>query len=231
MSWRSRRMWRLTARNATRFAGTKARRLVTPAERRAALDKQFAIRTAEDVAKELGEMKGVLMKVGQLVSFIAEGLPDEAQAGARPRCRPTPPRWRRRWPPRSSRRELGGRPGAGLPALGRPARRRRQHRPGPPGRDHRTAARSPSRCSSPASREAIEEDLDGAEVMYNVFSAMALNGLDARGLVDELRARMREELDYRLEARQRRRVRRATSPATPGCASPSSCPSCRTSGC
>ena len=25
-------------------------------------------------------MKGVLMKVGQLVSFIAEGLPDEAQA-------------------------------------------------------------------------------------------------------------------------------------------------------
>jgi predicted unusual protein kinase regulating ubiquinone biosynthesis (AarF/ABC1/UbiB family) len=33
-----------------------------------------------------------------------------------------------------------------------------------------------------------------------MFSAMALNGLDARGLVDELRARMREELDYRLEA-------------------------------
>ena len=34
MSWRSRRMWRMTARNATRFAGTKARQLVTPAERR-----------------------------------------------------------------------------------------------------------------------------------------------------------------------------------------------------
>jgi predicted unusual protein kinase regulating ubiquinone biosynthesis (AarF/ABC1/UbiB family) len=48
---------------------------------------------------------------------------------------------------------------------------------------------------------AIEEDLDGAELMYTMFSAMALNGLDARGLVDELRARMREELDYRLEAR------------------------------
>ena len=47
---------------------------------------------------------------------------------------------------------------------------------------------------------AIEEDLNGAEVMYQVFSALALNGLDARGLVDELRARMREELDYRLEA-------------------------------
>jgi predicted unusual protein kinase regulating ubiquinone biosynthesis (AarF/ABC1/UbiB family) len=79
-SWRSRRMWKMTARGATRYAGTKARRIVTPAERRAALDQQFAIRTAEDVAKELGEMKGVLMKVGQLVSFIVEALPDEAQA-------------------------------------------------------------------------------------------------------------------------------------------------------
>ena len=79
MTWRSRRMWKLTARNAGRYAGTRARRIVTPAERRAELDTQFAIRTAEDVAKELGEMKGVLMKVGQMISFIAEGLPDEAQ--------------------------------------------------------------------------------------------------------------------------------------------------------
>jgi predicted unusual protein kinase regulating ubiquinone biosynthesis (AarF/ABC1/UbiB family) len=50
-------------------------------------------------------------------------------------------------------------------------------------------------------REAIESDLDAAEVMYAMFSAMMLKGLDAKGLVDELRARMREELDYRLEAR------------------------------
>src|SRR5690606_5711163 len=42
---------------------------------------------------------------------------------------------------------------------------------------------------------------DAAEVMYAMFSAMMLKGLDAKGLVDELRERMREELDYRLEAR------------------------------
>ena len=53
----------------------------------------------------------------------------------------------------------------------------------------------------PGVREAIESDLDAAEVMYAMFSAMMLKGLDAKGLVDELRARMREELDYRLEAR------------------------------
>ena len=52
----------------------------TPAARRAELDEQFAIRTAADVAKELGEMKGVLMKAGQMVSFIFEALPEDAQA-------------------------------------------------------------------------------------------------------------------------------------------------------
>jgi predicted unusual protein kinase regulating ubiquinone biosynthesis (AarF/ABC1/UbiB family) len=52
----------------------------------------------------------------------------------------------------------------------------------------------------PGVHEAIEADLDAAEVMYAMFSSMMLKGLDAKGLVDELRGRMREELDYRLEA-------------------------------
>ena len=47
---------------------------------------------------------------------------------------------------------------------------------------------------------AIEGDLDNAEGLYRLAGAFALKGLDAKGLVDELRARMREELDYTLEA-------------------------------
>ena len=47
-------MWKITARNAGRYATTRAKRIITPAERRAELDAQFAIRTAEDVANELG---------------------------------------------------------------------------------------------------------------------------------------------------------------------------------
>ena len=165
MSWRSRRMWKMTARNATRYAGTKARQLVTPAERRAALDEQFAIRTAEDVAKELGEMKGVLMKVGQLVSFIAEGLPDEAQAALaalQADAAPMAPDARRRAScATSSATSPSGCSGAGRTC---PSPRPASARSTGPRRP--TAATSPSRCSSRASREAIEEDLDGAEVMY-----------------------------------------------------------------
>ena len=76
---RSARVWKLSARNSARFAVNKVRGFGSAEERRAELDEQFAIRTAEDVAKELGEMKGVLMKAGQLISFIFEALPDEAQ--------------------------------------------------------------------------------------------------------------------------------------------------------
>jgi predicted unusual protein kinase regulating ubiquinone biosynthesis (AarF/ABC1/UbiB family) len=199
LSWRSRRMWKMTARNATRYAGTRARQLVTPAERRAELDAQFAIRTAEDVARELGEMKGVLMKVGQLVSFIAEGLPDEAQAALaslQADAAPMSPTLAAGvveddlgGPPESVFASWGDMPIAAASI----------------GQVHQATTRGGRpvavKVQFPGVAEAIEEDLDGAEVMYSVFSALALNGLDARGLVDELRARMREELDYRLEAR------------------------------
>jgi predicted unusual protein kinase regulating ubiquinone biosynthesis (AarF/ABC1/UbiB family) len=197
-SWRTRRMWRLTARNAGRFATTRAKRMITPAERRAELDAQFAIRTAADVANELGQMKGVLMKVGQMVSFIAEGLPDEAQqalAALQADAAPMSPTLAAS----VIESELGAPPErvfAGWEDMPEAAASIGQvHR----ARD--SAGRELAvKVQFPGVAEAIEEDLDAAEVMYTVFSALALNGLDARALVDELRLRMREELDYRREA-------------------------------
>ena len=198
VSWRSRRMWGMTVRGAGRYAGTRARRIVTPAERRAELDLQFAVRTAEDVAAELGEMKGVLMKVGQMVSFIAEGLPDEAQqalAALQADAAPMAPSLAAS----VIREELGADPERvfatwdDLPVASASI-----------GQVHRATDRHGRQLAVkvqfPGVSDAIEEDLDAAEVMYAMFSALALNGLDARALVDELRSRMREELDYRREA-------------------------------
>ncbi|MEA3183569.1 MAG: hypothetical protein QOJ74_46, partial [Ilumatobacteraceae bacterium] len=76
---RTARVWRLTVRNAARYVVHRLRRLFNRGEKRDRLDQQFAIRTSEDVARELGNMKGALMKFGQLLSFIVEALPDEAQ--------------------------------------------------------------------------------------------------------------------------------------------------------
>ena len=161
-------------------------------------------------------MKGVLMKVGQLVSFIAEGLPDEAQAALATLQADAAP--------------MAPTLAAGVveAELGAPPERVFLHWDDLPvaaasiGQVHRAETKGRRevavKVQYPGVSEAIEEDLDGAEVMYAMFSAMALNGLDARGLVDELRARMREELDYRLEARNVEEFA-ATSPATRGCAS------------
>src|SRR5207302_9665246 len=56
----------------------------------------------------------------------------------------------------------------------------------------------------PGVDRAIKSDLDNAELLYNLFASFALKGLDVKALVDELRARMADELDYGLEAAHQR---------------------------
>jgi len=53
----------------------------------------------------------------------------------------------------------------------------------------------------PGIDKAIKGDLDNAEMLYGLFASFALKNMDVKALVDELRARMADELDYRLEAR------------------------------
>ena len=196
---RSARIWRLSARNSARFALAKVRGVGSPVERRAELDSQFAVRTAADVARELGEMKGVLMKAGQMISFIFESLPDEAQAALATLQADAAP-----MAPSLAAGVVadafGGQPEqvfldwTDLPVAAASI-----------GQVHRATTHDGRdvavKVQYPGVHEAIESDLDAAEVMYGMFSAMMLKGLDAKGLVDELRERMREELDYRLEAR------------------------------
>ena len=45
-------------------------------ERRIELDRERELRTAEAVADRLGSMKGALMKLGQMASYLDDGLPE-----------------------------------------------------------------------------------------------------------------------------------------------------------
>ncbi|WP_420451539.1 ABC1 kinase family protein [Ilumatobacter sp.] len=196
---RSARIWRLSTRNSARFAVSRVRGVGRGRERRAELDERFAIRTAADVAAELGQMKGVLMKAGQMISFIMEALPPEAQdalATLQADAAPMSPTLAAG----VVTEELGLAPERAfldwtdVPVAA--ASIGQVHRAvTPDGRDVAV------KVQYPGVGEAIESDLDAAETMYAMFSAMMLKGLDAAGLVDELRDRMREELDYRIEAR------------------------------
>ena len=196
---RTLRVWRLTVRNGARFVVHRVRRLGNSGDRRAELDQQFAIRTSEDVARELGNMKGALMKFGQLLSFIMEALPDDAQkalATLQSDAKPMAP---------------------GLAAkmvtdeLGEPPERVFLDWEDVPiaaasvGQVHRAVTHDGRevavKVQYPGVAESIDADLDNAEAFYRLGTAFVLKGLDAKGLVDELRTRMRDELDYTLEAR------------------------------
>jgi predicted unusual protein kinase regulating ubiquinone biosynthesis (AarF/ABC1/UbiB family) len=69
-------MARLGARVGSTVASNRARRVFASAERKEALDAELELRTAEEVAATLGNMKGVLMKLGQIASFVDDGMPE-----------------------------------------------------------------------------------------------------------------------------------------------------------
>lgn len=195
---RQRRVWRLTARRAVHWAAIKIRGARLGDERRAELEEQFAIKTAEDVARELGNMKGAIMKLGQMVSFIADGLPEEARLALSTLQQDVPP-MAPSLAEQVVREQLGQDPDkvfldwdpvpVAAASIGQ-VHKAVLH-------DGREVA---VKVQYPGVGKAIKHDLDNAEMLYAMFSAIALKGLDVHALVDELRARMYDELDYTLEA-------------------------------
>src|SRR6201996_6338358 len=64
----------LVAPGGGRYAGNAPRLFMTAGEQRQQLRNDLALQTAEDVASTLGAMKGVLMKIGQMASYVEDGL-------------------------------------------------------------------------------------------------------------------------------------------------------------
>lgn len=196
---RQARVWRLTARRSFHYARMRVRGRAATEEERAKLEQQFAIRTAEDVAEVLGGMKGAIMKAGQMLSFIADGLPPEAQAALATLQADVPP-----MAPSLAEgvitSELGEAPERLFldwdPVPVAAASIGQVHKAVMP--DGRIVA---VKVQYPGVDKAIKSDLDNAELLYGLFAQFALKNLDVKALVDELRARMADELDYRLEAR------------------------------
>lgn len=195
---RSARIGRLTARRAIHYAAVRIRGAAADEARRAELDAQFAIRTAEDVTRELGQMKGVVMKAGQMLSFILDGLPENARSVLESLQADVPPMA----PSLAASvvtEELGDPPERifldwdPIPVAAASI-----------GQVHRAVTRDGRevavKVQYPGLDTTIRSDLGNAELLYRMLSSVALKSLDVTALVDELRSRMTEELDYRLEA-------------------------------
>ncbi len=73
-----------------RYAGSAPRLFVAAGESRQRLRNDLAMQTADDVAATLGTMKGVMVKLGQMASYVDEGLARRCagrSAGCRTACR------------------------------------------------------------------------------------------------------------------------------------------------
>jgi len=61
-------------RGGVRYAASAPRLFAAAGEQRQLLREDLALQTAEDVAGTLGAMKGVMMKIGQMASYVDGGL-------------------------------------------------------------------------------------------------------------------------------------------------------------
>ena len=198
---RSAAMAGIGARAGGQYAMHRARKAFASADRHADLDAQYELATAEAIAAALGNMKGAMMKLGQMASYLDQGLPEpvrqalaELQANA---------------PPMSAalaaevvEQELGQPPETCFAAW--------DPRPiaaASIGQVHRAITHDGRavavKVQYPGVGDAIRADLDNAGLLFGAMG-MLFPGLEPEPLVAELRERLLEELDYRLEADNQR---------------------------
>ncbi len=204
-SWigRSAKVAKLGAKVGAGYASTAARKAFASAERRVELDERRQLRTAEAVAAELGQMKGALMKLGQMASYLDEGLPEPVRMALA--------QLRTGAPPMSA--ELAA--GVVERELGAPPEQvfiewdPRPIAAASIGQVHRALVLDPDtgleravavKVQYPGVDAAIEADLRNAD-MLGMLLKQGFGGLDPDEMVAEIKERLVEELDYRREAR------------------------------
>ena len=192
---------RLVARGGARYAGSAPRLFAVAGEHRQQLRHDLALQTAEDVASTLGTMKGVLMKLGQMASYIDNGLS--------PSVRRTLSRLQDSVPPMSP--ELAAQ--VVEAELGHPPERAFARWDPEPiaaasiGQVHRAITHDGRavavKVQYPGIAETIAADLRNVALLRRMLKVTAPSQ-DVDALLAELRERVLEELDYRREADNQR---------------------------
>ncbi|HRW36977.1 MAG: AarF/ABC1/UbiB kinase family protein [Acidimicrobiales bacterium] len=183
------------------WAADRARKVFADAERREAIDEARQLKTAEQVAATLGELKGALMKLGQMASYLDQGMPPATREILRQLQAEAPP----------MAPELAA--GVVEAELGAPPTEVFAEWDPVPiasasiGQVHRAMLHDGRavavKVQYPGVDEAIRADLTSAGLVFTTMRAM-FPGLDSGPLVEELRERIVEELDYRIEADNQR---------------------------
>jgi predicted unusual protein kinase regulating ubiquinone biosynthesis (AarF/ABC1/UbiB family) len=198
---RARAALRLAARGGARYAGNAPRLFAAAGERRQQLREDLALQTAEDVVATLGAMKGVMMKIGQMASYVDDGLS--------PAVRHTLARLQDSVPPMNP--ELAA--SVVEEELGAPPERafaRWDPRPiaaASIGQVHRAVTLDGRAVAVKVQylgiAETIAADLRNVALLRRMLR-IAAPAQDADALLSEVRDRVLEEVDYRREAASQR---------------------------
>ncbi len=189
---------RSTARVGASYATHQARRATASPEKKVQLDAAFEIKTAEEVVSVLGNMKGALMKIGQMASFLDDGLPEPMRDALATLQADAPP-MSAALAARVVEQELGAPPDV-LFAEWDPA----PISAASIGQVHRAVTKDGHavavKVQYPGVADAIMADLANSQVLFAVIG-MVFPNLDPKPVVEEIRERLTEEVDYRLEAK------------------------------
>jgi predicted unusual protein kinase regulating ubiquinone biosynthesis (AarF/ABC1/UbiB family) len=188
---------RLALRIGGRYLARSPQLIFASVERRTELRHDLALRSAEEVAEELGYMKGALMKLGQMASYIDEDMPQtfrSAMARLQHNAPPmspalaasvivdelgdAPERVFARWDPLPFAAASIGQVHRAITHDGRAVAVKVQY---------------------PGIARSITSDVRNVKLLRRIASA-AFPGLDTRAFIEELGDRLREEVDYLLEA-------------------------------
>ena len=198
---RNSRLARLGARIGLAHAGTSARKVFAGAERKEELSRAREFKTAQQVATELGNMKGALMKVGQMASYLDDGLPEPMRL-ALSQLQSNAPPMAVELVHIELERELG-KPMSEIfvefdeePIASASI-----------GQVHRAIIRLADgteravavKVQYPGVAEAIDADLRTADLL-GAMLAFGFKSLNPEDMVAEIKDRLREELDYKREA-------------------------------
>jgi predicted unusual protein kinase regulating ubiquinone biosynthesis (AarF/ABC1/UbiB family) len=160
------------------------------------------LRTAEDVTRTMGNMKGVMMKMGQIMSLMNGSVPEgfaERLSSLQAHAPPMSPDLVRQVfmedfgsPPEKLFRRFESRPFAAA-SIGQVHRAELQDR-----------TKVAVKLQYPGVRDAIASDLANLGALFGLAGAVS-KGFEPGPMVEDLRRGIQDELDYALEAERQER--------------------------
>jgi predicted unusual protein kinase regulating ubiquinone biosynthesis (AarF/ABC1/UbiB family) len=208
---RTRRFGGLVAGQGLRWAGTRAANTLRSDEKADAATGERAAATARELVKQLGQMRGAAMKIGQVLSTVDFTAIPESE---REEFKQTLATLRDDVPPlpfnkieKLLKDELGEKLSDVFDSFEEEA-----FAAASIGQVHRattTEGRAVAvKIQYPGIAEAVETDLRNMQMVFPLVKRLA-PGLDVKALGQELRERIGDELDYEVEAQNHRAMARA----------------------